>query len=141
MGNARELAENYAKTVADGIREQVQAGSMFGYQDGWGNRVDALTDIDGYSADEHDADNVPDGWDTASAGDYVSEALDLQYIVNADKTYRHARVIITAGGPNAYVDTEERALIVSWGSGSARENLPAAFCEAIDEHLSEYWDA
>ncbi|MBQ9917370.1 MAG: hypothetical protein IJO71_09265 [Microbacterium sp.] len=141
MSSARELAEDYAKSVAEGIREQVEAGAMFGYQDGWGTRVDSLADIDGYSVDEHDADNLPDGWDTASAGDYVSDALDTHYIVNADKTYRHARVFVTLGGPNVYVDTEERALFVTWGSGSARENLPETFCEAIDEYLSEYWDA
>lgn len=76
----------------------------------------------------------------ASGYDYLSDVLDIEYIVSADKTYKAARVLIAFGGPNAWINTLTNQLEVAWWSEPVYRELPREFCEALDETLEELYN-
>lgn len=79
--------------------------------------------------------------DELTAYDWLESALDIQYLVSSDRQYHSARVLIAFGGPNAWVDTRTGNLEVSWWSAPEYRELPAAFIDALDEALSEFWES
>jgi hypothetical protein len=46
---------------------------------------------------------------------YLSDALDIEYTVTSDKEYLGARVLVTFGGPNIYIDTRKKEVQGYWG--------------------------
>ena len=54
----------------------------------------------GFESDEPGLDG-----DEYSAFDYLESALDFNWILNSDRTYKGARVLVAFGGPNIWVDT------------------------------------
>ena len=50
-----------------------------------------------------------------NAFDYLSDALDINYIVNRDKTYKGARILVAFGGPNIWIDTITEKVEGYWG--------------------------
>lgn len=120
----QNLAKEYADSVADQIIDWCNAGYPFGARDDDGEPIE-LEDI-------ADTDNIT----KISAYDYMEDILDIEYRVGADCEYRSAELLITCGGPNAYIDTARRALIVHW-SGSHTRSLPADFINALDEACEE----
>ena len=51
-----------------------------------------------------------------SAYDYLFEALDIQWTLNNNKTYRGARILVTCGGPNIWIDTTHNNVEGYWGT-------------------------
>ena len=49
-----------------------------------------------------------------TAFDYVCEALDINYVVNSDKTYKSARILVAFGGPNIWIDTATKKIEGYW---------------------------
>ena len=37
--------------------------------------------------------------------DYLSDALDFEWILNSDRTLKGARILVAFGGPNIYINT------------------------------------
>lgn len=72
-----------------------------------------------------------------SAFDYLSDALDIEYIVNSKGEYLGARVLVAFGGPNIWVDTRRGIVEGAWWS----EHATARFTDNIglDDALSELW--
>lgn len=99
MTNKNNAAE-YAKNVADGIRE-----------------------------------NTPE-----DIFEYLEDVLDIEYTVNSSGEYLGARVAITLGGPNAWIDTRAGEIVVYWGSDTAREWLPGSFIDRLNDTLAEYFE-
>ena len=69
--------------------------------------------------------------------DYLSDALDIEYVVSSDGTYLGARVLVSFGGPNIWVDTRNnRVEGHCWG-----ESFSCAFQDnvGLDEALEELW--
>lgn len=114
-----ELAKEHAESVAQGIRDNVESGYPFG--------KDEEREQYGEQAE-------------LSAYDYLEDALDIVYSVDSNRVYRGARVLVSWGGPNVYIDTNTNALEVYWGSDTATRYLPAAFIDALDEALLELWE-
>jgi hypothetical protein len=67
--------------------------------------------------------------------EYIENALDVEYIVGADRKYRGVRILITCGGPNVWIDTTRRAIEGYTMSEHASTGLPR--CDEIDEILEE----
>jgi hypothetical protein len=70
-----------------------------------------------------------------SAFDYLQDALDIEYIVNSKGDYLGARVLVTFGGPNIWVNTRTNTVEGHWWGDSAS----ASFTDNIDldDALSE----
>lgn len=48
--------------------------------------------------------------------DWFNNALDIQYIVDQQKQYLGARILVTFGGPNIWVDTRYNRVEGYWGT-------------------------
>lgn len=71
--------------------------------------------------------------------DYLSEALDFEYIVGRDLTYLGARVLVACGGPNIWIDTRTKTVDGHWWGKTAS----ASYSEdamGIDALLAEMWE-
>lgn len=126
--NAQTLAAQHAESLLKSIRARVDAGAPFGHTDDMG----AWHDIDECPED------CPGG--AASAFDYMADVLDIHYMVNADRTYHSARLLIGFGGPNVWIDTRTRQLEVYWGSSSESRELPGEFIDEVDNAAAELWE-
>lgn len=73
-----------------------------------------------------------------SAYDYLQDALDIEYRVGSDGTYRSARVLVAFGGPNIWIDTRTNTVEGAWWGDCAS----AAFTDKIglDYALQELWE-
>lgn len=123
----RTLTAQHADSLIESINARVDAGAPFGH----------INDMDEW----HDIDECEDDCEgnEASALDYLSDVLDIQYLVDSDKSYLHARILISFGGPNVYIDTRTEQLEVHW-SGSEYRELPREFISQLDDALAELWE-
>lgn len=130
-------ALEYANSIAQQITEAVNSGYPFGVID---------SDTDQYYTDLEDAyaqtdpGEARDSLTDASPSDYLSDVLDIQYIVNSDKSYRAARICIAFGGPTAWINTHTRQVEAAWWSETVYADLPASFCDQLDDWLAEYYE-
>lgn len=70
--------------------------------------------------------------------EYIAdEVLDVQYIMNSHKELQHVRLYITIGGPTVWIDTEHKAVKLTWGTESAEYGLDWDVCDAIENY---YYD-
>ena len=113
------LAKEYADSIWQGINDDLENGTTFGIRE----------EDDGYG----------DAGEELTAYDYLQDALDIKYTVNSAREYLGARVLITYGGPNTWIDTNTNALEVYWGDKATRY-LPSGFINALDEALEELWN-
>lgn len=69
------------------------------------------------------------------AFDYLTDALDIEYIVNNRGEYLGARVLVAFGGPNIWVNTRTHTVEGHWWGDSAY----ASFADSIglDDALRE----
>ena len=80
------------------------------------------------------------GFDCAvmSGFDYISDALDIQYIVNGDKEYIAARILVAFGGPNIWINTQTQTVEGFWWGESAFAPYRADTM-GISEACEELW--
>lgn len=124
-------AREYAESIVADIRRMVEAGAPFG----WKN---VQTDEWHYNAPDVDADDADD-YVPADAMDWLEGVLDIQYLINSDRTYRSARICIALGGPTAWIDTRTGTLECVWGSPVESVDLPNEFVSGLDDALSELY--
>lgn len=55
------------------------------------------------------------GYDEPCAAHYLQDILDFNYIINRDKTYRGARILVAFGGPNIWINTLDKQVAAYWG--------------------------
>lgn len=70
-----------------------------------------------------------------SAFDYLQDALDIEYIVSSKKEYLGARVLVTFGGPNIWINTRTKTVEGYWWSDSATASFQDNL--GLDEALEE----
>lgn len=83
------------------------------------NHVNAIADklSDGFGDEKNE-----DGEDF-SAFDYLQDTLDIHWVLNNDRTYRGARVLVAFGGPNIWVDTERGIVEGFWWGDYAKAHF------------------
>jgi hypothetical protein len=132
MSERQNMAQEYAESVGKGIWEDTQAGHPFGLHEEIEHEGDEACETE-------ECDCTAPARD---AYDYLTtDVYDIEYRVSYDGSYRSAELMITGGGPNAYIDTGEHALIVYWGGGKGRWGLPRTFIDALDEAVAEQWES
>lgn len=124
----RTLAAQHADSLIESINARVNAGAPFGHV----NDYEEWHDIDECDSDCEQRE--------ASAMDYLNDVLDIHYLVNPDKSYRHARILISFGGPNVWIDTRTHELEVHWGGDYSCKELPSEFVIGLDDALAELWE-
>lgn len=72
--------------------------------------------------------------------DYLKDAYDIAYTVDARKDYRSVRIMVACGGPNIYIDTASRAVELYWWTESASYPLSIDVCDMIDEEFEELYN-
>jgi len=55
-----------------------------------------------------------DNEDGPSGYDYLTDALDIQFIISSDKKYLGARVLVAFGGPNIWINTQKQMIEGYW---------------------------
>ena len=78
--------------------------------------------------------------ESASYFDYVLEALDLQYIINADKSFRSGKILVCFGGPNIWVNTDTGKVEGYWWGDYAEADLNKYAIEQLDAVLEELYN-
>ena len=127
-------ATEYAESIAAQITERSNNGHPFGVKDV--NTDEWFTDYGEAVEQGVEEDNIvpEDGID------YLSDALDIQYVVNSDRTYRGARVLIAFGGPTAWINTLTGQVEAAWWSETVYRDLPREFVAELDDALEELWE-
>lgn len=115
-----ELATDYITSMITEIWANTEAGAPFG------------EDLEAFENGETGAPEL-------SAYDYLRDVLDIEYRVDGSKRYRSAKILIGYGGPNVWIDTATKELVVAWWSAPERRDLPEQFCAELDEALQELW--
>lgn len=73
--------------------------------------------------------------------DWMAEALDMEYTITSQCDYKACRIWVTLGGPNVWIDTEERAVKLAWGTDRASYLLSWDTCDELDSIAAETWEA
>lgn len=81
-----------------------------------------------------------DDYEWCNVSDFLSDVYDIEYRCGSDKEYRSVRIMIACGGPNIYIDTAEKAVLLYWWTDSARYYLSDSAVNAVDEWAEEYWE-
>ena len=72
--------------------------------------------------------------------DYLEDALDFEFTVDAFKHYKHGRVMLACGGPNIYADTGANAVTLFWWGERGEYPLSQDAADVLDGCLSELYD-
>ena len=71
--------------------------------------------VEAISTGEYDFDPEYSDYDAPCAADYIKDVLDINYIINSDKSYKGARLLVAFGGPNIWIDTTTKTVEAYWG--------------------------
>ncbi len=92
--------------------------------------------------DEHEhliSENGQEAGDIMSAMDYLSDVLDIEYIISSRREYLGARILVAFGGPNIWINTRTEVIEGYWWG----EEATASFNDAmdIDDAMRELWES
>lgn len=87
-----------------------------------------------------DIDDYDDN-ETISMYDYfVDRVLDIEYTIGSDLNYIGARIMITCGGPNIYINTNTNRVELHWWFDTAYANLSNDAIDAIDAYFEDEYN-
>lgn len=72
--------------------------------------------------------------------DYFEDVLDIEYRVGSNKELRSVSLMVACGGPNIYIDTEKKAVLLYWWTDRAEYPLSYDVCDEIDAWAEELWN-
>ena len=83
---------------------------------------------------------VDDDGNELSLYDYLNDVLDYEFTIDSQKEHKSAKIWITLGGPNVWIDTAERAVKLAWGTDREKYALDWDVCNEIDEIMREIYE-
>lgn len=87
-----------------------------------------------------DIDDLDD-LDEVSMYDYFEDHIyDIEYTIGGDFDYRDVRVMIAFGGPNIYINTNNKRVELYWGFSRAEAALSDRAVEAIDDCFEDIYN-
>lgn len=135
------MTENreHCKAIAERL-DAIAAGNIYRCPE-CGEEIRMPYDVgDKYRCSHCHAVNDVIDYEQLSIWDYMSDILDIEYRCRSDREYRSCKIMVACGGPNIYIDTAARAVLLYWWTDSAEYPLSHAACDAIDEWAEEYWN-
>ena len=78
--------------------------------------------------------------DYESLIEYFDDALDIEYRTGANKEYRSARIMITCGGPNIFIDTKTDSVELYWGVDHVSYPLDSDTALLVDSLFRDYFE-
>ena len=87
-------------------------------------------------ADEITAGN-PEGKDSKTASAWMEDVYDIRYIVDREKRYYSAELLVAGGGPTIWVNLNEMMVQGYWGGD--RVNVPFADNLDLDDYCAEMY--
>jgi hypothetical protein len=87
-----------------------------------------------YEMEEHDIEE----YGGPCASHYLMDALDIEYIVSSDKSYLGARVLVTFGGPNIWINTRTKTVEGYWWGDTHFASFDDEL--GLDDWLAEYYE-
>ena len=85
-----------------------------------------------------DEDELNEEGEPYTAMDYVSESLDIEYYIGSLRAYRGARLLVTCGGPNIWVDTKTNRVEGHWWGDSYACTFNDSM--GLDDACEELWE-
>ena len=83
---------------------------------------------------------VDDDGNQISLYDYLFDVLDYEFTIDSRKEYVSAKIWVTLGGPNIWIDTAERAVKLAWGADREEYPLDWNVCNEIDGIMQEIYE-
>lgn len=108
---------------------------LYNYCDNIAKEIFSL--YDGLDISDDEREEMEQNGDATSLYDYFNDALDIEYIIGADMSFRSVRIAVTLGGPNVYVDTGRGVVEGFWGKEHVERWLPSEICEEINSIFEE----
>ena len=115
----------YCKRVADEL-DAYAAGRMW-------------RDIETGEEKEMDSETVSGDFEQLSIFDYLADVLDYEITIDSQLEYKSAKIWVTLGGPNVWIDTADKAVKLAWGTDRAEYALDWDTCGEIDEYMQELY--
>lgn len=115
----------YARRVADEL-EAYAAGRMW-------------RDVETGEEKEMDPETVSGDFEQLSVYDYMADVLDYEITIDSQLEYKSAKIWVTLGGPNVWIDTAEKAVKLAWGTDRAEYPVDSDTCEEIDEYMQDLY--
>lgn len=123
------------KDMCRRIAAEIEMGRAREYCPTCGYLLQPHGDDEAYCADcECAVQPVMDGMD------FIGDALDVEYIVNAKGEYLGARICVAFGGPTIWIDTRRRCVEGGWWADRASISYSADAMD-IDGAASELWES
>ena len=93
---------------------------------------------DGISSPEMITDEETGEKREQSAGDWMEDVYDIRYIVDREKRYLGAELMVAGGGPNIWVNLQTNTVDGYWGC----DKVTWGFVDNIglDDYLEEIYD-
>ena len=101
------------------------------------NQLENGITFDSCGMDASEFNSEPD--DIISGYDYLTDVLDIQYIVNGASEFIGARILVAFGGPNIWVDTARSVVEGAWWSDSYTASYGFDAMN-LEEALRELWE-
>lgn len=102
------------------------------YEEGEGVKLDC-----GCKIDIDDLDDL----DEIGVCDYFEDNIfNIEYTINGDLEYVGARIMIAFGGPNIFVNTNNKRVELYWGFGRAEAALSDRAVEVIDAYFEDVYN-
>lgn len=115
----------YCKRVADEL-DAYAAGRMW-------------RDIETGEEKEMDSETVSGDFEQLSIFDCLADVLDYEITIDSRLEYKSAKIWVTLGGPNVWIDTADKAVKLAWGTDRAEYALDWDTCDEIDEYMQELY--
>lgn len=72
---------------------------------------------------------------------YFDDALDIEYTISGNMDFLGARIAVTLGGPNIYINTRTGYVEGYWGTDKAEAWIPSEVCDEINTIFEDYYNA
>ena len=96
-----------------------------------------------YEADytDEERDEMEENGEAYDFYGYFADALDIEYTISGNMDFLGARIAVTLGGPNIYVNTRTGYVEGYWGTDKAEAWIPSEVCDEINAIFEEQYNA